>query len=216
MKEILSDSDKRHLEKRIADFEKKSGVQLVLAVTHRSGSYPEIPWKAFSVTVSLAALTVFVAWTLTARWTDYGSVLAALVVILFLAALSIVLAVYQPFFAKLFLSETVAEKETHQYAETLFLKKELFATVERNGILVLLSRFERRIVILPDKGLAAVLGNNDVQRIIEMMIPLLRKRLFRQAFDKVIDEIGMLINPGSQSMQDGNQLSDKIIEDKGL
>jgi hypothetical protein len=41
-----------------------------------------------------------------------------------------------------------------QYAESLFLKREVFATAERTGILLFVSLFEGQAVLLPDRGLA--------------------------------------------------------------
>ena len=48
MKQILSDSDRTLLDKHIAETEKQTGAQIVLASIMRSDSYAEIPWKAFA------------------------------------------------------------------------------------------------------------------------------------------------------------------------
>ena len=48
MKHILSEDDKIFLEARIAETEKKTRAQIVLATAARCDSYAEIPWKAFA------------------------------------------------------------------------------------------------------------------------------------------------------------------------
>ena len=48
MKQILSDTDRILLDKRIAEAEIKTKAQIVLATVKRSDNYPEIPWKAFA------------------------------------------------------------------------------------------------------------------------------------------------------------------------
>lgn len=48
MKKNLSDTDRTLLDKRIAETEKQTRTQIVLASVLRSDSYAEIPWKAFA------------------------------------------------------------------------------------------------------------------------------------------------------------------------
>ncbi len=78
-------------------------------------------------------------------------------------------------FARLFLSEGRRETETMQYAESLFLSRELFATEGRRGILLLISQFERQVVILPDKGVRDRLSIEVMDNIISKMTQYLRK-----------------------------------------
>jgi len=59
MKRILTDKESNSLEKRIAEVEKKTGAQIVLAVVGRSDSYAEIPWKVFALAVSMTGLFIY-------------------------------------------------------------------------------------------------------------------------------------------------------------
>ena len=60
MKHLLSETDRTLLDKRIAETEKQTGAQIVLASVLRCDSYAEIPWKAFALGASIASLaTVF-------------------------------------------------------------------------------------------------------------------------------------------------------------
>jgi uncharacterized membrane protein len=49
-----------NLDQRIAEVEKLTGVQIVIAVIERSDAYPELPWKAFALGAAVAGLAVFV------------------------------------------------------------------------------------------------------------------------------------------------------------
>ena len=49
MKQILNNQERSQLDRRIAEVEKRTGAQIVLAVIERSDSYAEIPWKAFAL-----------------------------------------------------------------------------------------------------------------------------------------------------------------------
>ena len=55
------------------------------------------------------------------------------------------------------------ETETMQYAESLFLSNELFSTEDRRGILLLVSQFERQVVILPDTGVRDLLSTEVLE-----------------------------------------------------
>jgi putative membrane protein len=60
MKKILNNQERSRLDRRIADAEKRIGVQIVVAVIKRSDSYSELPRKAFALGVSVAGLLFFI------------------------------------------------------------------------------------------------------------------------------------------------------------
>ncbi|MCU0363799.1 MAG: hypothetical protein MUE32_10610 [Bacteroidales bacterium] len=216
MKQTLSVPDKLFLENLVAEAEKQTGVQVVLATTPRSGAYPEIPWKAFSAAASLATLAVFITGTIMAIWSEFAWVLYSFAIILGSSVVSALVAASWPFFSKLFLSDAIAEMETRQHAASLFLSKELYSTTGRKGVLILLSEFERRVVILPDRGLNDILSEKELERIIGLMKPLLAGADFRKALELAISELTAVIAPSLHAAGLKNELSDRIIEDKGI
>ena len=154
MKQILSDHDRNRLDTLIADVEKRTNSQIVLALIQRSDIYAEIPWKAFAMGASATGLLVFILdLFLFYGWYPKYTVLIPMAGILAGGAVFALLTLLMPGFAKRFLSADRTDVEVRQYAESLFLSRELFATNKRTGILVLISLFERKIVILPDRGL---------------------------------------------------------------
>ncbi|MBN1892906.1 hypothetical protein JW906_00345, partial [bacterium] len=153
MKPILSSQDRKRLEERIADAEKRTGAQIVLAVIGRSDVYAELPWIAFALGASLAGLAVILADAFSNAWPSRSALLIQVASILGAGALPALLTVLIPGFARVFLAGHRAETEVQQYAESLFLRRELSATAGRTGLLLLISLFERRVVVLPDRGL---------------------------------------------------------------
>lgn len=213
---MLSENDKPELEKRIAEAEKHTNSQIVLAIVERSDSYAEIPWIAFALGASVTGLIVFLVTQFNFEWPPDGSVLFSVAVTLAAGAFSAILTIIFPAFAAVFLAESRAETETRQYAESLFLNRELFSTARRNGILVLISRFERKVVIFPDKGFCRNVSEDDLKRIISLMNKPLKQNQFRQAFEIALDEIIRILEPFFSESDDKNELPDKIIEEKGL
>jgi putative membrane protein len=216
MKPVLTEIDKNDLERRIAEAEKATHAQIVLATVKRSDSYNEIPWKAFAVTSPVAALIVLSVNLFVPAWVNTLTLLMSVLVILGTAVIASILSVLIHPFARLFLSENRAEVETKQYAESMFLRRELFSTSGRNGVLVLVSRFERKVVILSDKGISDSLRSNDFESIISQMRLPLRKGKMRQAMETALDGIIRTVNLPQSGDESENEFPDEVIEERGL
>lgn len=216
MKQILTDKERSHLDRRIADAEKRTGAQIVLAVIARSDSFAELPWKAFALGVSIAGLFVFLLEMLWPVWTSDTTVLLAVTMTLAAGAVCALTAVYLPGFARLFLSSHRAEAEVRQYAESLFLSRELFATRERTGILVLISLFERQVIVLPDTGVSRRLIRDAMEEIISLMLPSLHSGRIARALEDGLERLAEILAVTATGESAENELPDDIIEEKGI
>lgn len=214
MKQTLSDDDRTRLDGLIADVEKRTNTQIVLAVIQRSDSYAELPWKAFALGASITGLLVFILNLLSYGWYPRVAVHIAVAGILGGGAVFALLTVFIPGFAKRFLSSVRADVEVRQYAESVFLSRELFATGNRTGILVLVSLFERKVIILPDKGLRDQLTNDVMQGIITAITRSLKRNEIGRAFESGLEELSHTLETNVQGKGE-NELSDEIIEEKG-
>src|SRR3954454_25358091 len=91
---------------RIAEIEARTGVQLTTVMVGRGDAYDELPWKAFALCASLAALVTLLAATLGDGWLQplmrYAALSQALV-ILGTGAAGALAAVSVPSWARLFL-----------------------------------------------------------------------------------------------------------------
>jgi putative membrane protein len=216
MKQFLTDNDRTLLDKRIAEAEKQTGAQIVLASVMRSDSYAEIPWKAFALGASVASLVVIAMDLFVLSWLTVTLILFSVAVILGAGALFALLSVLFPRFGTLFLSPQRKETETMQYAESLFLSRELFSTDDRRGILLLVSQFERQVVILPDKGVRSLLSDEVLKGIISNMTLHLRRNELRQALETGLDGIRAALGSPVSGWTDKDELSDEIIEEEGI
>lgn len=219
MKKILSQSDKDHLNQLVADAEKRVDAQIVLAVVKRSDSYAEIPWKAFAIGTSVAGFILFLLHVAIPYWYSPTRVLVALAATLATGISLALLTVFVPRLARLFLSSHRAETEVKQYAESLFLSHELFATRKRTGVLLFVSLFERKVFILPDKGLSSRLGQSESGMIMEPMIASLRHGKLRKAFEDGLNRMTEVLGPGGKQQpaeSRENELPNEIIEEDGI
>lgn len=217
MKEIISKDDHDSLDQRVAEAEKQTNTQIVLATVKRSDEYPELPWKAFALGAAIAGLVVFIVNFFLVTWPSTLMSLISVAIILGMGIICAVLTVFFNPFAKLFLTEDRVETEVRQYAESFFLSRELFATNERTGILILISLFEKHVIILPDIGIRNELTNNILQEIIRQMSRDLRKRKIVYAFETALETLSKILEESASHRSSGkDELSNEIIEEKGV
>jgi putative membrane protein len=215
MRHTLSNEERSRLESRIAGAETRTGAQIVLSVIERSDNYAELPWKAFALGASLAGFVVLI---MNLLWPLASSVTAAfLAIVMTLAAGAgfALLCVFVPDFARLFLPAHRADVETRQYAESLFLSRQMFATHERKAVLLLVSLFERRIVVLPDTGLAGQLNHDAIEMIIKHMRVYLKAGQTARALDAGLTKLEEILSGHVTPESSVNELPDDIIEEKG-
>lgn len=215
MKHPLNDQERNHLEQRIAEAEKRTGVQIVLAVIERSDSYPELPWKAFGLGASIAGLIVVLLDILHPGWTAGHAALLAIIATLAAGAACALVCAFTPGFGRLFLEAHRAEAEVRQHAQSLFLVRELFATRQRTGVLLLVSIFERQVVILPDTGLHKRLNQDGMQKIITRMGVALASGQFGRALEGGLDSLEQVLNSTTPTPFGEDELPNSIIEEKG-
>jgi len=190
--------------------------QIVLAVVKRSDSYAEIPWKAFAMTASVAGIAAIITGTLMNYWVSKSDILIAIAATLLAGALLALVSVFVPAVARFFLSDHRAEEEVRQYADSLFLERQLFATGERMGVLLLVSLFERKVVIVPDTGLAKKLTQEEMQQIIAPMVTCLRKKMLARAFEEGLAQFSAMMRDQVSSGVYENELPNNIIEEDGV
>lgn len=216
MKQLLSDDERKRLDKLISEAEKHTDTQIILAVIKRSDSYAEIPWKAFALTASVAGMVVFVISLLLDYWISQTDVLIAITATIFTGAIFALITVFVPAVARIFLSTHRTEEEMQQYARSLFLEKELFATRKRMGILLLVSLFERKVVLIPDKGINNRLKQEEMQHIIAPMIQCLRNNELCKAFEEGLAQLSIALEAGELPEKYENELPNNIIEEAGV
>jgi putative membrane protein len=201
------------MNERTAAAEKKTKRPDRCAVIGKSDTYAELPWKAFCAgrfagrsrgalaehpaPARLALAVCFFS----RRYFAWGRAGAALPV------------VFIPAFARLFLSVSRADTEVRQYADSLFLSREMFAVPRRGSVLLLVSLFERRIVVLPDAGLVRQLDAQAASAIIRSMRPELiagrRPRRWRREWQN------SKICFRTAAVGGGKHAADDVIEEEG-
>jgi len=216
MKRILTNKERNLLEKRITQAEKFTGAQIVLAVIERCDSYAEIPWKAFALGAAVAGFLVFIFDLFFSQWCSDTMVLISVFSMLIAGILAAILSLYVQKFARFFLVTNRAEVEVRQYAESLFLSRELFATRRRTGVLLLVSLFEHQIILLPDKGHNRTLNQKAMTKIIDQMKPALLSGKVVHALEIGLAGLEERLAGKKRGKSRENELSNYISEEAGV
>ena len=215
MTPFLSAEERARLDQRVADAENRTGAQIVLAVIGRSDDFAELPWKAFAMGAAIAGPAAALIAVLRPVWTPSPVVLLAVVATLGVGALSALACVFRPSFARFFLNPHRAEVEVRQYAQSIFLDRELFATRGRTGVLLLVSMFERQVVLLPDRGLETRLSSEASQEIVGRMTAALAEGRVGRALEDGLAGLETALAASATVARLENELPDTIVEEGG-
>ena len=213
---LLNTKEQQEINDLAQRFEAATGAQVVAAVVGKADDYPDIPWRAFALGAGLAALGVVLDEFIRPDWASLHTPIRDVAAILAVGVLCAMAAAYLPWFARFFLNRERAAGEVRQYAQGIFLQREMFRTAERVGILMLVCRFEHKVYILPDSGISQHLARGDLDAVMAAMKPHLAQwrpvEAFRGGFDALADLLSRRnIRPPSH----GNELQDGAVVAEG-
>lgn len=209
----LSEAEAAAVEVRVQALETRAGVQVVAAVVERSDVYHGLRWRAFAIAVSLAGFGVAILAMLRPSVPAGHSVPLALTLVLGAGAVAAAAATVAPKFARLFLEPLRADAEIRRQAESLFLQRELFRTPDRDALLILASRFERRAAVYADRGLNGHLPDGAWGAVTGRMNPLLADGRTADALLAGLDAAEPLLagRPARAGRDTANEFPDRPI-----
>ena len=212
----MTEQERTIIATRVAALEARTGTQVVAAVVGKSDSYPEAPWKAFALGAAIAALAC-VIWQFAARgWSADTTETGHVLVILASGALFALLTILHAPFARLFVDRIRRDVEATQFAQALFFRRGLDRTRRRVGILLLVSLFERKVVILADEGFDGHIDAHDWATLTGRITYLLRHSTTAIALRAGLEAMeAMLLERGFACLQTANELPDALLEPEG-
>ena len=205
------------IKQRTAALESATGVEVVAAVIARADSYPEVPWKAFALGVSLSALAAVVAAAVDPGWEAFEAVAETAVITLITGAAAALATVWIPPCARLLLTRTRRQAEVLQYAQAMFLEAELHRTRRRDGILLLVSLLEHEVVVLTDRGIRERLRPGELDPVVAAVTARLKRGELESALRDGIAQLEAVLAARGFRSQPGeaNELSDAPIQRQG-
>ncbi len=200
----LTPSDRDRISRAVLEAEKKTTGEIVPMIVAQSDDYPGARWRlAIVIALLFGFLAYFFlddfdpAWILWAQipglYIGYG-----------LGTFGVVL--------RPFLASSKIDEEVHQRALQAFFSRDLHATKDRTGILVMASLLEHRVEILADTGINAKVSQDTWQGILTDMIGKIKSGDLTEGICTAVRECGEVLEKDFPGTHDNpNEISNKII-----
>lgn len=202
---FLSPEQRERIKACVADVEKTTAGEIAPMIVPASYDYPRAEITGallIGLAVSMAAAWVFsVDYTWNFIWIFAASFLAAFTAMKFLPRLK-----------RFFIPRSEIEEEVNEGAITSFYGHNLHETRDRTGILIYVSVFERKVVVLADKGVNDKVDQGEWRVIVDMITAGIKEGKAPEAICRAIERCGEIIaGHFPRRPDDKDELSNLIV-----
>lgn len=202
---LLTSGDREQIEAAIRQIERRSALEVVVAVLPRSADY-------FQFRIGLSVSWGLGAGCAALLWLPQWHPLWALLLQLPVALLSYLASGFKRL-ERLITPRSYAARAVQERAVRLFAEHGLNRTRGHTGLLVLVSELERRVVILGDSGVHVHVGEQGWQRYVDLLVARIHEGRLVPGVLEVLAQIEAIAGT-AQPVQKGdtNELPDAVIE----
>jgi uncharacterized membrane protein len=209
---VLEQAQKDAIVAQVRTLERSSGAEVVTAVVARAHPYPDIVWSAFALAAALAGLAVVVLDRASSSWASGNEVLAAVATVLAAGAVSALLAIAVPAYARCFLRHPQGDAEVHRCARLAFHDHGLARAPGQRAVLVLAARFERTVDIVAGAGFDGHVDAQAWRRIAAAASATLRQHGVAAALSAALADLASVLQARDHVASHPNALPDAPIE----
>lgn len=189
----FSQSDLDRVAGAVREAESKTSGEIVPYFVSQSDDYGIAHWRVGIMFAAVATLILLAYPILFQSWLPLGN-LGFSAMIIGALLLGMACAHFIPSLKRLMVSHAVLDHRVSQRASVAFLAEEVFKTRERTGILIFLSFFERRVVVLGDSGINAKVAQSEWNEIVQTIVKSIKQ-------DKPIDGLVDAIHQCGELLQ---------------
>lgn len=208
-------SHRKEIESAIAQAEAQTSAEIICAVATESGRYDR------------AEATIGLLFSLIALWgAHWGFSLASpsggwdpVIVPLWVQMLAVVVgfivgnvvASYVHALRRLAVRSVEMDAETRRAASAVFHDKRLASTRSRGGVLIYISLFERRVIVLADEAARKALGADGIEKLRDLGVEKLRDGARDESFLAVITEATKRLAESFPPSGSSNEVADEVL-----
>lgn len=209
----FTEEERQEIKTAVGNFEREVSGELVPVFLQNSDEYAEANWYGAVVGGLLGIVSVGLTgflWQLPPGF----SILQNLLLFFGMMALGYLFPLFFSQIRIYLAGDTRVEEMVRLRAMQYFLDHEVFNTRHRTGILLFISAMERKVVVLADSGINAVVQAEQWEEVVRVVIDGIRKKQVSQGIVRAIGlcktlllENGFVVGP-----DDINELPDDLIE----
>jgi putative membrane protein len=211
VEKFFSAAELQEIEAAVREAEKRTSGEIVPYAVSHSDHYETAPWKGASLGAFAVVVTAGVVRYLGDVWGVPSSVWVMVPALLGGAVGYGAAAAIRPL--KLALTgEAKVEHRVRQRAAAAFLENEVFKTRGRTGVLIFLSLYERRVVVLGDAGINAHVEQHEWDAIVAGIVEGIRAGKSGRALAAAIARCGELLDRHGLKIgiDDADELPDQL------
>lgn len=208
---LFRETDLEAIQAAVRDAEAGTSGEIVPYVVSESDSYPGAVWKGTAFGALAGPAVALAAYLAAGLWGSHPAWWIALPGVAGAAAGYLVTA-FVASLKRLLAGDDVMELRVRRRASVAFLEEEVFRTRERTGILLFLSLFEHRVVVLGDSGIHAKVGPGEWDGIVATLVEGIREGQPGEALAAAIRSCGDLLRRHGVERRpdDRNELPDDL------
>ncbi len=211
IEKYFSVSDREKIRQAVAAAEKKTSAEIVTYFRESSDYYEEALWRAGALFALLAGGAIFCLRHFTSVWFEIEALQSGMIIAA--GGLSgVFLAFLIPSIRRLFIGKHRLAETTMLRAREAFLTQEVFNTDGRTGILIFLSLFERRVIVLGDTEINQRTDSRDWIEATELIVTGMKSSRCAEGLILAIERCGEILLKSGLVIQKGdrNELPDNI------
>ena len=195
----------------VAEAEQRTSGEIVPYYVEESDAYPSALWKGTALGAFAGALLAEALYFLGRFW---GGLVPLWIALPAAAggAVGFLLAAYVPAVKRWMAGDGLLDLRTRQRAEMAFLEEEVFRTRDRTGILLFLSLFEHRVIVIGDTGINQKVEQGHWDGVVKTVAAGIREGRAGEALAAGIRQCGELLERYGVNIQpdDRDELSNEL------
>ena len=208
---LFTQSDLDRISAAVKEAETRTSGEIVPYVVDHSDSYTAAEWRggAFAGAATLVAFMLHQRFSYSWLQPDLAQVIIVSTVA-FLAGALVVR--YVPLCKRLLAGRTFMDRRVHQRAAEAFVTEEVFNTRERTGVLIFLSLFEHKVVVIGDSGINARVKQSDWEAMVQSTVTGIRSKKAADGLISAIGQCGDLLERAGVAIRknDTDELPDNL------
>jgi putative membrane protein len=201
----ISESEKKEIKDLITEKERKTACEIVPMVVHRSSNYPAAHFRI--------AILVSFMFSLGLYYSPYD--LINPIYFLWIQIPGLILGYFLgtiPFLKRLFTTKHEMNREVTQQAYEAFMQHNLHMTKNHNGLLIFISKFERKIRIISDNGISSKVNNHSWDHVVMNFIKIVKNENLTTALKATIRSVGEILETNFPATEErSNELDNDLI-----